>query len=431
MKLSLSLLAAAASAALTAPAVAGESGDDPHKRLVIGGDCQGCDFADSNLANAQFLGGDFSSADFSHAELLGARMADMTFSGADFAHTSLSEARLNAVSFSGADLSDADFQRARLHQVDFAGARLERTRFTGTVMMQVSFAGADLGRAEARDAVLRQVDFTSADMRGAQFSQAHFFGAALRAADLRSATLTGAIFEQADLTEADFRSADLTDARFVSVDLTGADFRSAHGLAADSFRQVCGARIDGLPDTVSIDTCGGETSPARVEDGKPALSAAYGGVDGRRRALQQARASIEAAIEEAERNLYGSAIEREALDAAREGLRAALASMAHADMAMESGGEAGAGWTFEIRRAELGEPIRVLLEQSGGGPPAPPSPPAAVEARDGAPGEVVVRFAPSPAPGEADRRAEAAERRAEDAERRAEARREERRGAPD
>ena len=89
-------------------------------------------------------------------------------------------------------------------------------------------------------------------------------------------------------------------------------------------------------------------------------------------------------------------------------------------------------WTFEIRRAELGEPIRVLLEQASPEAPATPRPPALV----GGPGDMVVQVGPARASvrverteAETERRAREAERRAREQERRAaeqERRREER-----
>jgi len=131
-----------------------------------------------------------------------------------------------------------------------------------------------------------------------------------------------------------------------------------------------------------------------------AMAAAYAADrNGRRVAFVQARAAIEAAMAEAEGNLSNSAVEREALGAAREGLRAALAALAQSHEDVDANLESGTGetsWSFEIRRAELGEPIRVILEQAGTPPvpPAPPAPPALPGTVGGAQEEVILRLGP-------------------------------------
>lgn len=62
---------------------------EPHRRLVISGDCLQCDFAGKNLAGIQILGGDFSGTRLAGAEMLGARILDVRLDGADMAGVSL------------------------------------------------------------------------------------------------------------------------------------------------------------------------------------------------------------------------------------------------------------------------------------------------------------------------------------------------------
>lgn len=404
--------------------------DDPHRRLVIGGDCVGCIFENANLAGAQFLGGDFSHADFRNAELLGARLIDLNLQDADFRDASLIEARLANVGLESANLHDARLDRSRLHRVRMIDTDLHETTLDEAVLLLVDLSGAILTNVSATQAVFRQSGFTDAELRDSDFDGAHFSGSLLVNIDARSASFNGTIFENVDLTDANLREAEFNDARFVAANITGADFSGAEGLNVYSFTHVCGADVIGLPEGVTPVDCSAltmniqpERLPAaraaneamilrqrearriQIEQARTAFETAMSGVEGsvllsERQTAEAIEAALEglhaaaeagdseslAAIESAREGMLAAAASQQtqseiALAAAREGLRAAAQALAGADIEVDFQPD-GDSWTFEIRRAELGEPIRVILEQAAServvmvAPPPPPSPPA-------------------------------------------------------
>ncbi len=404
--------------------------EGPHRSLVIGGDCVGCTFEDANLAGAQFLGGDFTEANFRNAELLGARLIDMSLENADFRDASLTEARLANMSLEGANLRQSELDRSRLHRVRMIDADLQEASLEEAVFLLVDLSGASLRQVSATQAVFRQSGFSGARMRDGDFAGAHFSGSLMVGIDAQGASFNGTIFENVDLTGADLRETQLDDARFVAANITGADFRGAQGLQAYSFTHVCGADVRGLPEDVSLVECSTltmnvqtervaagqrsretmvlrqrEARRAQVEQARVAFEVAMSGVEGsvllsERQTAEAIEAALEglhaaaddsnaesrAAIESAREDMLAAAATRQvqseaALAAAREGLRAAAQALAGADLEVDFQPD-GDSWSFEIRRAELGEPIRVILEQASPDrvvmvPPAPPAPPPA------------------------------------------------------
>lgn len=365
-----------------APAHA-HAAEEPHRRLVIGGDCTDCSFEDANLANAQFLGGDFSRSNFQNAELLGARLIDLTLGGADLHGASLVEARLANVGLDGADLRHVDLSRARLHQVRLTRAGLQNAVLNDAVFMLVDLAGANMGDVSAHQAVFRQTQFSRVDLRGGELVEAHFVGARLDGVDARRTQFINAIFENVDFTGADLRNAQFDGSRFLAVNLTGADFRGADGLTAASFAHSCGDQVRGLPDAIALSPCSQEVSTVQIASVEAAQAASLDRVlrqrEVRRAQMEQARTAFEQALANIEVQVGGNdQVRLEALAAAREGWEAAAEALAEAELA---GGPGEMSWAFEIRRAELGEPIRIILEQAAPGriivaPPPPPNPPA-------------------------------------------------------
>ena len=346
----------------------GERGpDEPHRRLVIGGDCLACDFNGANLANAHFLGGDFTAANFSDAQLLGARLDNITLDGADLEDASLIDARLTNASFTGANLTDVALNRARLHRIRFQGADLEGAEMDHAVLLLTSFQGADLTEASAGDAVFRQPDFTGASMRDARFEAAHIYGGVMMGVDARNSRFENAIFESSDLSNIDFREARLGGARFIAVNLTQADFSGAQGLSAASFRHVCGSEVEGLPDAVRLPECTTDSVRRVVAS----VSVDTESLEARRIELEAARRAVEAALVNVESHNFEGlprSARRELESALREGWGEAAEALAEAQQdVMEN---MDGHWSFEIRRAELGEPIRIILEQAelDGGP---------------------------------------------------------------
>lgn len=391
MKLRLLTPALLLAIAASAPSMAlGERGpEEPHRRLVIGGDCLACDFEGANLANAHFLGGDFTAADFSSAQLLGARLDNITLDGADLEDASLIDARLTNVSLTGANLADAELNRARLHRVRLQGADLEGAEMDNAVLLLTSFQGADLQGASAGDAVFRQPDFTGASMRDSRFEAAHVYGGRMVGADARNANFENAIFESSDLTNIDFREARLEGARFIAVNVTNADFRGAQGLSPASFRHACGSGVEGLPESVRLPGC----TTDGVRRVVASISVDTDALESRRIELEAARRAVEAALVDVEnRNFEGlpRSAQRELASALREGWGEAAEALAEAQQDVMENVEGH--WSFDIRRAELGEPIRIILEQAelDGGPMiiAPTAPP----------GQVAVSIPTAPAP---------------------------------
>ncbi|PWE17321.1 hypothetical protein DDZ18_06440 [Marinicauda salina] len=374
MKLVRLLTALAVSALTAGPALAG----DPHRRLVIGGECVDCDFSGSNLAGGHFVGGDFSGSDFSNSELLGARLVDMELDGADFSNASMIDIRLSGVSFDDADLSNAVLDGVRGQRVSLDGASLENASLDGGVFMTLEASGARFNGARFRNAVLRAAEFDGADLQNADFSGCHFTRASLDSADARYAVFSGAIFEHADLSNADLRGAVLNGARFVFVDLSGADLRTASGLNADMLRRACGDDATRLPQGLEITRCE-EDEPRPAERAQPRT---VGSVAARRAEVEAARQAIERALANLDDdNRFHEVWNEEALAAAREGLRAAAQEMEaeHAEALREIERE----WRMEIRRAELGDTVRMIFEQAdalerarhAGDAPRPPKAP--------------------------------------------------------
>jgi uncharacterized protein YjbI with pentapeptide repeats len=387
------LLCLTLATALGAPAAASTAGEreGPHRGLVIGGDCVGCTFEESNLAGAQIIGGDFSQTTFREAELLGARLIDLNLAGANFRDASMLEVRFDNVGLDGANLRDANLERGRLHRVRMTGADLRDAHFDDAVFLIVDMTGANLSDAHASRTIFRQTDLTGVQAQSVHFDGSHFIGSRLARADLRRANLREAIFENVDLTGADLRNSDLGDARFVAVNLTGADLRGADGLGAASFTHVCGSQVEGLPEGVSLRTCSGEARAVQEEQIRVAVAATREALrsqrETRRAQIEQARAAFEQALADIEVEMGQSdRVRLEALAAAREGWEAAAEALAVAEAGMDNP-NADMSWTFDIRRAELGEPIRVILEQArpqqtfvlvprADSLPPPPMPPA-------------------------------------------------------
>jgi len=381
------LLSVLAATSLGGAAYAAANGpDEPHRRLVIGGDCVGCTFEDANLAGAQFLGGDFSEANFRNAELLGARLIDLTLAGAGLRDASLIEARLANVGLEGADLREARLDRSRLHQVRMIGANLHEATLDEAVLLMVDLNRANLSDASATEAVFRQSSFINAALSSADFDGAHFSGSQLTNVDARNASFNSAIFENVDLSGADLREAQFNDARFVAVNITEADFRGAQGLSARSFAHACGADVRGLPADVTVTGCSDRSASRRSDRVAVARASTEEMVlrqrEARRAQIEQARTAFEQALSNIEIGVGGSDQARlEAIAAAREGWEAAAEALAEVEAELD-GAASEMNWSFEIRRAELGEPIRVILEQAAPErvmittPPPPPAPPA-------------------------------------------------------
>ncbi|CAN0456095.1 unnamed protein product, partial [Ectocarpus fasciculatus] len=212
-------------------------------------------------------------------------------------------------------------------------------------------------------------------------------------ADLRNANFQGAIIENVDFTGADLRGADFDDARLMRVNITGADIRDVTGLTAESLAHVCGTQVRGLADGVELPGCSDMTSSLYRAQATAAvaMSAENRRIEreARRAQIAIAQSAFEDAIGQIELHIgdQQGRVRLEALAAASEGWEAAAEALAEAQIEL-AGADSQVEWSFEIRRAELGEPIRVILEQaapervlvmrprSTPTPPPPPSPPA-------------------------------------------------------
>jgi hypothetical protein len=195
-------------------------------------------------------------------------------------------------------------------------------------------------------------------MREARFEQAHFFGTRLTGADARSVRLEGAIIENSDLTGVDLRGARVEGARFIAVNLTGADMRGAEGVERAVFRHSCGAQIEGLPEGLTLQPCSAEGIRAVVA----AVSIDAARLERQRAEMAQARAALQQALAQVEVEAdFSRSGHAEMVDALREGWAAAAEALTAAEAELRAG--AAASWTFEMRREEIGEPLRIILEQ--------------------------------------------------------------------
>ncbi len=391
MTLRVTLISTLCAAALAGPASGALGEQGPHRSLVIGGDCVECTFEGANLAGAQFLGGDFRGANFDSAELLGARLIDLNLESANFHNASLIEAHFANTDLSGANLEDVQLDRSRFHQTDLAAANLTDVTMNEAVLFVADLSGAELKDVSANSAVFRQVVFDAARARDAQFTNAHFNGSSMSGADLRRVNFSGAIIENVDLSGADLRETNFENARLSSVNLSGADLRNAGGLTQQSLSYACGSNVRGLPDGVELSSCVNMNVMAQQERAFVAFASTLENqVSAREERLAQiaiARSAFEEALANVEIQVGQSErVRLEALAAAREGWEAAAEALAEAETEL-AGATSEMEWSFEIRRAELGEPIRVILEQANPRrvivgdpnavvPPPPPSPPA-------------------------------------------------------
>ncbi len=336
---------------------------EPHRRLVISGDCLQCDFAGKNLAGIHILGGDFSGTRLNGAEMLGARILDVRLDGADMGGVSLAEAHLADTSLQGASLGGARLDRARLHRVNLQNARLDASRLDGAVMLLTDMSGAQMRQVSAVGAILRQSSLERADLRDADLTGAHIVSGRLGGVDLRSAVMTGMIIENSDLTGADLRGAHLTGARFIAANLSGADFRGAQGIDADTFRLACGDDRTRLPEAPALAAC---SEPVQIARFVAAQRSGRMSADQRAR-MNDVRTALEQSLAHPERAFMSRHhAPSEAFEAARQGLRAAAEAMAAAELDAEQ-----TTWRFEMRRSEIGEPLRVMIEQSATPPRAP------------------------------------------------------------
>lgn len=391
-------MSGAATLCLAPQALAGGITGDPHRRLVIGGDCMGCDFADANLAGAHIYGGDFSRANFSDAHLIGARFVEISLEGADLSDARLNEARFAGASFVSANLSGADMADVRAQRVDFSGADMREADLSGAVFMLTDLSGANLMEADLGQAAIRSSDLSGAELSEARLVQARITSTNMSGVAAREADLRQAIIEHVDLSGANLRDANLTQARLVRVNLSGADLSGAQGLSRGQLRDSCGSQATRLPDGLELSAC--------PEGGLPGLAVPRGHTfvfagngAGEAREMEAARIAFRAALEGLERSgTMGETWNHEALTAAREGMRAAAAAMAEvhleaqidfeeieremADARAEIEAEFGPSWHFDIRRAEVGEPLRVILERAARDVPEAPRPP-----RPSAPGK--------------------------------------------
>jgi uncharacterized protein YjbI with pentapeptide repeats len=336
---------------------------EPHRRLVISGDCLQCDFAGKNLAGIHILGGDFSGTRLAGAEMLGARILDVRLDGADLTGVSLTEAHLADTALEATSLGGARLDRARLHRVNLQNARLDASRLDGAVMLLTDLSGAQMRQVSAVGAVLRQSSLERADLRDADLTGAHIVSGRLGGADLRGAVMTGMIIENSDLTGADLRGAGLSGARFIAVNLSGADFRGAQGLDANTFRLACGDDRTRLPEGSGLPSCSEPVQIARF------ISAQRSGrvTPDQRARMHDVRTALEQSLAHSERAFMSRHhATSEAFEAARQGLRAAAEAMAAAELDAEQ-----TSWRFEMRRSEIGEPLRVMIEQSATPPRAP------------------------------------------------------------
>ncbi len=388
MTLRAALISTLCATALAGPAFAGEQG--PHRGLVIGGDCVDCTFENANLAGARFLGGDFRNSNFENAELLNARLVDLNLHGARFESASLIEAHITNSGLEGADLQDAQLDRARLHQVRLGSADLTDVTMEEAVLLRVDLTGADLNDISAPSAVFRQVTFTGARVRNANFENAHFNGAILSGSNVRNANFSNAIIENVDLSAADLRGASFENARLRRVNFSGANLRGTTGLTAEALHGSCGSDVQGLPEGLTLTPCSelsimvaeeraAEVFAATLQEQMVVREARHAEIEQARRAFEQALANIEIRVERSDE------VRLEALAAAREGWEAAAEALAEAEIEL-AGAPEELNWTFEINRAELGEPIRIILEQANPqrivmlqpnqAPPPPAMPPA-------------------------------------------------------
>lgn len=363
------LISAASAICLASPALASGGGEQgPHRSLVIGGDCVECTFEGANLAGAQFLGGDFRDANFDRAEMLGARLVDLTLQGASFERASLNEVHIANSGLEGANFENATLTRARFHQARLVGANLSDASMSQSVMLLVDLTGANLSNVAANSSVFRQANFSATRLRDAGLSNAHFIGSRLIGADARNANFSGSIFENVDLTGSDFRDTNLVGVRFRTVDVTGVDFRNANGLSSSLFARACGVDARGLPDDVELGPCGETRQSIDDEEITVAVAASREALENlrqqRRAQIEEARHAFEQAIGSIEVRVGSSdRIRLEAIAAAREGWEAAAEALAEAEFELAENGEE-MNWSFDIRRAELGEPIRIILEQA-------------------------------------------------------------------
>ncbi|WP_019961913.1 pentapeptide repeat-containing protein [Woodsholea maritima] len=361
-------------------ASAASSTGGPHRRLVIGGDCQGCDFAAQNLA--------------------GARIEDGRFQGANFSDAAMMEARFNDVNLTGVNMSDVQLSQARFNDVNFTGAHLRGTRFANAVFVHVDLSGSNLDETFFVGGVLRHVRANNASIRSAQWINTSVEHGEFQRSDLRESDMTGFRADTIDFTQSDMRGVNLTGARFANVDFTDADLRDVVGFEHAEFINVCATDKFSILRRYVDESCNRQTvdtqhdheteSPEHEQETHRNHDIRVYVREERLRTLEAEREQIRIArlaFEEALRNLEQTEFSprrggSETLDAARHGVQDAAEALADAEIDLNARLEAArqnaieeSEWESELefvqsreRNSHKIEPPTYII------PPAPPVP---------------------------------------------------------
>ncbi len=212
------------SAALHSPAAAQVP---VNSRLMISGNCSGCDLSGRDMSQLTLTGADFTNSVFNHADLSGGEFDGSNLSGAHFRRAYLIRTKGNTVNLSRAVLSDAMMNEAHLTASNLSETDLRRADMSGGV-----FTGSDFTAARLTNASATQADFTQAKFHSAQLDHANF---------------ENAIFTSAEFKDAKFGHAYLDGASFEDADLSGADLSETRGLTQNQLDQACGSHSTKLP----------------------------------------------------------------------------------------------------------------------------------------------------------------------------------------
>jgi uncharacterized protein YjbI with pentapeptide repeats len=205
--------------------------------------CMGCNFAGSQLANA----------DFSDVVYVGSNFAGAALRGASFRG-----AKLVAVNFQGADLQNGDFDDAECTACNFQGAKLDNATFSASRMVAANFLGFS---SNVSDAALRDLfggcfacNFRAASLAGRDLSGASLIGVDLSQADLRGTKFNGAVLcwyvidgAQRQTKCDTMQGARVGGATFLGVLLCAdpTEARSCTAITAEALRRDSGSPLDG------------------------------------------------------------------------------------------------------------------------------------------------------------------------------------------
>ncbi|WP_258036891.1 pentapeptide repeat-containing protein, partial [Streptomyces sp. SM14] len=182
----------------------------------------------------------------------------------------------DGLEFADMDLADGEGRGANilgcvLRRCALDRADLRRARLVDTLLEEVRGVGTDLAEAVLRDVELVDARLGGVQLSAAELNRVRVRGGKIDYLNLRQARLTDVVFEGCVLVEPDFGGATLERVSFEGCDLRGVDLNQAT-LRDTDLRGVAGLEITRGVERLE----GAVVTPAQLLDLAPVLAAAMG-----------------------------------------------------------------------------------------------------------------------------------------------------------